>query len=112
MTADTTDDGAVVVVRPALEAAVAGTVSHPPDGLVDVPHTATGHRTSFEVTAEGSLQAASCRVHHHLPASGAFSTVFERVVFAVAPTLKLVTSRVPPPRLGHSPPAPPLSSGK
>ncbi|MCA2224748.1 PARG family protein [Nonomuraea aurantiaca] len=62
MTADTTDDGAVVVVRPALEAAVAGTVSHPPDGLVDVPHTATGHRTSFEVTAEGSLQAAR-RLH-------------------------------------------------
>lgn len=58
----TTDDGAVVVVGPALRAAVSGTASHPPDGLIDVPHTATGHRTSFEVTAEKSLQAAR-RLH-------------------------------------------------
>ena len=58
----TTDDGAIVVVGPALEAAISGTVSHPPDGLIDVPRTATGHRTSFEVTAEGSLQAAR-RLH-------------------------------------------------
>ncbi|MEU7861042.1 TIGR02452 family protein [Nonomuraea sp. NPDC049141] len=58
----TTDDGTIVVVGPALEAAVSGTVSHPPDGLVDVPPTAIGHRTSFEVTAEDSLQAAR-RLH-------------------------------------------------
>jgi uncharacterized protein (TIGR02452 family) len=58
----TTDDGTIVVVGPALDAAVSGTVSHPPDGLIDVPHTATGHRTLFEVTAESSLQAAR-RLH-------------------------------------------------
>jgi uncharacterized protein (TIGR02452 family) len=58
----TTDDGTIVVVGPALDAAVSGTVSHPPDGLIDVPHTAAGHRTLFEVTAEGSLQAAR-RLH-------------------------------------------------
>lgn len=58
----TTDDGTVVVVGPALEAAVSGTVSHPPDGLIDVPHMATSHGTLFEVTAEGSLQAAR-RLH-------------------------------------------------
>lgn len=53
----TTDDGTVVVVGPVLEAAMAGTVSHPPDTPLDVPEAAGG-RTSFEVTAEGSLQAA------------------------------------------------------
>ncbi|MGI5170965.1 TIGR02452 family protein [Spirillospora sp. CA-253888] len=58
----TTDDGATVVVGPALEAAISGTVSHPPSGLIDVPPAATGHRTSFEVTAEDSLQAAR-RLH-------------------------------------------------
>jgi uncharacterized protein (TIGR02452 family) len=58
----TTDDGTIVVVGLALDAAVSGTVSHPPDGLIDVPHTATGHRTLFEVTAESSLQAAR-RLH-------------------------------------------------
>jgi uncharacterized protein (TIGR02452 family) len=58
----TTDDGTIVVVGPALEAAVSGTVSHPPDGRIDVPHTATHWRTAFEVTAEGSLQAAR-RLH-------------------------------------------------
>ncbi|GAA3114020.1 TIGR02452 family protein [Streptosporangium carneum] len=57
----TTDDGAVVVVGPALKAAISGTVSHPPDGPLDAP-AATGHRTSFEVTAESSLQAAR-RLH-------------------------------------------------
>jgi uncharacterized protein (TIGR02452 family) len=56
----TTDDGTVVVVKPALDAAVAGTVSHPPDGSIE--HAAAGHRTSFEVTAEGSLQGAG-RLH-------------------------------------------------
>jgi hypothetical protein len=30
----TTDDGSVVVVGPALESAISGTVSHPPDGPV------------------------------------------------------------------------------
>lgn len=49
-----------VVVGPALEAAVSGTVSHPPDGPIDAPRT--GHRTSFEVTAELSLQTAR-RLH-------------------------------------------------
>lgn len=58
----TTDGGARVVVGPALEAAISGTVSHPPNGLIDVPHMATGHQTSFEVTAEDSLQAAR-RLH-------------------------------------------------
>lgn len=56
----TTDDGTVVVVRPALDAAVSGTVSHPPDGFLE--RTPGGHRTSFEVTAEGSLQGAG-RLH-------------------------------------------------
>lgn len=58
----TTDDGTVVVVGPGLEAAVSGTVSHPPDGLVNAPHLATSHGTLFEVTAESSLQAAR-RLH-------------------------------------------------
>jgi uncharacterized protein (TIGR02452 family) len=56
----TAADGTTVVVGPAVEAAVAGTVSHPPDGRIEYP--AAGHRTSFEVTAEGSLQAAG-RLH-------------------------------------------------
>ncbi|MFF3441139.1 TIGR02452 family protein [Streptosporangium sp. NPDC002721] len=56
------DDG-TVVVGPALKAALSGTVSHPADGHIDVPHPAPDHRrTSFEVTAEGSLQAA-LRLH-------------------------------------------------
>ncbi|MEO3756341.1 TIGR02452 family protein [Streptomyces sp. B6B3] len=54
----TTDDGAVVVVGPALETAISSTVSYSPDGPIDVPDRATSHQTSFEVTAEGSLQAA------------------------------------------------------
>jgi uncharacterized protein (TIGR02452 family) len=58
----TTDGGATVVVGPALEAAISGTLSHPPYGLIDVPPMATDHQTSFEVTAEGSLQAAR-RLH-------------------------------------------------
>jgi hypothetical protein len=58
----TTDDGTVVVVGSALEAAVSGTVSHPPDGLVKPPHTATSRGTLFEVTVESSLQAAR-RLH-------------------------------------------------
>ncbi|MGJ6968167.1 TIGR02452 family protein [Streptosporangium sp. G11] len=58
-----TDDGTVVVVGPALKAALSGTVSHPADGHIDVPHPVTDHRrTSFQVTAEGSLQAAR-RLH-------------------------------------------------
>jgi uncharacterized protein (TIGR02452 family) len=58
----TADDGTTVVVGPAVRAAVSGTVSHPPDGPIEVPPTASGHRTSFEVTAEGSLEAAR-RLH-------------------------------------------------
>ncbi|MFI7641494.1 TIGR02452 family protein [Nonomuraea sp. NPDC049400] len=58
----TAHDGTVVAVGPALAAAVSGTVSHPPDEPIDVPDTATAHRTLFEVTAEGSLQAAR-RLH-------------------------------------------------
>jgi uncharacterized protein (TIGR02452 family) len=50
------------VVGPALEATVCGTVSHPPDRLIKPPYRATGHSTSFEVTAEGSLGAAR-RLH-------------------------------------------------
>ncbi|WP_329084264.1 MULTISPECIES: TIGR02452 family protein [unclassified Streptosporangium] len=57
-----TDDDTVVVVGPALKAALSGTVSHPADGRVDVPHPSAGYRTSFQVTAEGSLQAAR-RLH-------------------------------------------------
>lgn len=60
----TTDDGTVVTVGPALEAAIAGTVSHPPDGPISVPETRC--RTSFEVTGETSLQAA-----HRLRLDGA-----------------------------------------
>jgi len=33
----TTDEGVTVTVGPALEAAISGTVSHPPDGTIDVP---------------------------------------------------------------------------
>ncbi|MFC4116338.1 TIGR02452 family protein [Nonomuraea zeae] len=55
------DDGTLVAVGPALAAAMAGTRSHPPDEPVDVPAQA-GHRTVFEVTGEGSLQAAR-RLH-------------------------------------------------
>ncbi|MEV5752349.1 TIGR02452 family protein [Actinoallomurus sp. NPDC052308] len=58
----TTADGAVVVIAPALEAAMAGTVSHPPDGPIPPPPAGPEHRTRFEVTAEGSLQAAR-RLH-------------------------------------------------
>ncbi|MET7336717.1 TIGR02452 family protein [Nonomuraea sp. NPDC005650] len=57
----TAADGTLVTVGAALEAAIAGTVSHPPDEPIAVP-AAAGHRTSFEVTAEGSLQAAR-RLH-------------------------------------------------
>jgi uncharacterized protein (TIGR02452 family) len=56
----TTDEGVTVVVGPALEAAAAGTVSHPPDGAIDVPAGAA--RTLVEVTAENSLQGAR-RLH-------------------------------------------------
>ncbi|MCO5984831.1 TIGR02452 family protein [Actinoallomurus spadix] len=58
----TTADGTVVVIGPALEAAMAGTVGHPPDGPIPPPAAGAGHRTRFEVTAEGSLQAAR-RLH-------------------------------------------------
>jgi uncharacterized protein (TIGR02452 family) len=57
----TTADGTVVVVGPALQAAMAGTVGHPPDAPIPPP-TGAGHRTRFEVTAEGSLRAAR-RLH-------------------------------------------------
>ncbi|MEW1846270.1 TIGR02452 family protein [Nonomuraea angiospora] len=57
----TAEDGTFVTVGPALAAAIAGTVSHPPDEPIAAPATG-GHRTSFEVTAEGSLQAAR-RLH-------------------------------------------------
>ncbi|MEV5711904.1 TIGR02452 family protein [Actinoallomurus sp. NPDC052274] len=57
-----TADGAVVVIAPALEAAMAGTVSHPPDGPIPPPAAGPRRRTRFEVTAEGSLQAAR-RLH-------------------------------------------------
>jgi uncharacterized protein (TIGR02452 family) len=58
----TTEDGVLVDVRAALESAIAGTVSHPADGLIDLSHVPAGHRTSFEVTAETSLQGAR-RLH-------------------------------------------------
>lgn len=52
----TAGDGTRVEVRDALGAAIRGTVSHPPEGaLTPPPH---GRRTAFEVTAEGSLEAA------------------------------------------------------
>ncbi|HEY3477762.1 MAG TPA: TIGR02452 family protein [Streptomyces sp.] len=57
-----TDRGGVVVVGPAVRAAIDGTVSYAPDSPLDPPHAATGHRTAFEVTAEDSLQAAR-RLH-------------------------------------------------
>ncbi len=44
-----------------LDAAIAGTVSHPPDGPLDPPREASA-RTTFEVTAENSLEAAR-RLH-------------------------------------------------
>jgi len=56
----TAEDGTAVVIRPALDAAIAGTVSHPPDGPLG--HPAGTARTAFEVTAEGSLQGAA-RLH-------------------------------------------------
>ncbi|MCO6004001.1 TIGR02452 family protein [Actinoallomurus purpureus] len=55
-------DGTVVVVGPALDAAMAATVSHPPDATIAPPPAGPGHRTRFEVTAEGSLRAAR-RLH-------------------------------------------------
>ncbi|WP_067474532.1 TIGR02452 family protein [Actinomadura hibisca] len=58
----TTDDGAKVVVGPALEAAISNTVSHPPYGPIDVPRAAIVDRKPFEVTDEDSLQAAR-RLH-------------------------------------------------
>ncbi|GAA3694443.1 TIGR02452 family protein [Nonomuraea antimicrobica] len=57
-----TGDGVVVRVGPALEAALAGTVSYPPDATVKPPRPRAGARTSFEVTGEGTLQAAR-RLH-------------------------------------------------
>jgi hypothetical protein len=56
----TTDDGVEVVVRAALDAAIAGTVSHQPGEHLEPPRP--GARTTFEVTPEGSLQAAG-RLH-------------------------------------------------
>ncbi|SEG15008.1 TIGR02452 family protein [Nonomuraea solani] len=50
-------DGTVVEVGPALRAAVAGTVSHPPDGPLGQAGTGA-YRTDVEVTGETSLQAA------------------------------------------------------
>ncbi|WP_460346910.1 TIGR02452 family protein [Actinoallomurus acanthiterrae] len=58
----TMPDGTVVVVGPALEAATAGTVSHPADERIAPPPPQGGDRTRVEVTAEGSLQAAR-RLH-------------------------------------------------
>ncbi|MEV0841867.1 TIGR02452 family protein [Actinocatenispora sera] len=58
----TTDAGTTVDVRPALAAAMAGTVSHPPDETIAPPRPAPGHPVSFEVTGEGSLQTAG-RLH-------------------------------------------------
>ncbi|MGP4097874.1 TIGR02452 family protein [Nonomuraea sp. KM90] len=58
----TTGDGDLVVVGPALKAAIDGTVSYAPDARFDPPAPRPGLRTSFEVTAEGSLQAAR-RLH-------------------------------------------------
>lgn len=55
------DDGTVVDVGPALRAAVAATVSYPPDGPVEWPR-AGAYRTVFEVTGESSLEAAR-RLH-------------------------------------------------
>ncbi|GAA0408496.1 TIGR02452 family protein [Acrocarpospora corrugata] len=57
-----TDDGVLVVVGSAVEAAVAGTVSYSPDGFLDAPRPTVGLRTSFQVTGENSLQAAR-RLH-------------------------------------------------
>jgi len=62
----TTDDGTVVVIRPALDAAISGTVSHPPEGPLglpeDLPEPPAGRRTVIEVTAETSLACAR-RLH-------------------------------------------------
>jgi uncharacterized protein (TIGR02452 family) len=55
------DDGTVVDVGPALRAAVAATVSYPPDRPVEWPR-AGAYRTVFEVTGESSLEAAR-RLH-------------------------------------------------
>ncbi|AQZ61358.1 unnamed protein product [[Actinomadura] parvosata subsp. kistnae] len=54
-------DGTIVEVGPALRAAMAGTVSHPPDGPLERAGAGT-YRTVFEVTGEGSLGAAR-RLH-------------------------------------------------
>ncbi|TYB50337.1 TIGR02452 family protein [Nonomuraea sp. PA05] len=54
-------DGTTVEVGPALDAAVAETVSHPPDDPITWKGTGA-YRTDFEVTAEGSLGAAR-RLH-------------------------------------------------
>ncbi|MDP4501704.1 TIGR02452 family protein [Nonomuraea turcica] len=54
-------DGTAVDVGAVLRAAVAATVSHPPDGPLDRP-VAGAYRTVFEVTGESSLQAAR-RLH-------------------------------------------------
>jgi uncharacterized protein (TIGR02452 family) len=58
----TTDAGTTVHVGPALAAAMAGTVSHPPDETIPRPRPVTDRRVAFEVTGEGSLQAAG-RLH-------------------------------------------------
>jgi len=58
----TTDDGTKAVVGPALQAAISGTVSHPPEGPGFNPRSETGDGTSYEVTGEGSLHAAR-RLH-------------------------------------------------
>ncbi|MCF6470968.1 TIGR02452 family protein [Nonomuraea sp. MG754425] len=54
-------DGTIVDVAPALRAALAGTVSHPPDGPI-VRAGSGAYPTAFEVTGEGSLGAAR-RLH-------------------------------------------------
>jgi uncharacterized protein (TIGR02452 family) len=56
----TAEDGTRVLVRSALGAAIDTTVSHPPEGALAPP--TGGHHTVFEVTAEGSLDAAR-RLH-------------------------------------------------
>ncbi|NRQ39131.1 TIGR02452 family protein [Nonomuraea sp. NN258] len=58
----TAADGTAVVVGPALDAAISGTVSHGPDERIAPPPPGPGHRTAFEVTAETSLRAAR-RLH-------------------------------------------------
>lgn len=56
-----TGDGAQVQIGAALEAAVAGTVSYPPEATIP-PGRKGDYRTSFEVTGERSLEAAE-RLH-------------------------------------------------